>query len=66
MLLYVNDVMTEAPPGLTILALLRWKGLEPGRIVVARNQEIVPCEAWDSVALAAEDRLDIVNFVGGG
>jgi len=49
-----------------IAALIRALGLEGKRIAVERNGEIVPRNLWASTALADRDRLEIVQFVGGG
>ncbi len=40
--------------------------LRRGRIAIELNQVIVPKAEWDNVTLRAGDRLEIVNFVGGG
>lgn len=51
-----------------IPSLLVALGLDPaGRgLAVARNGEVVPRGAWDTTALAPDDRIDIVGAVQGG
>jgi len=46
--------------------LLREFGLEPRKIAVERNLEIVPRSTYDQVMVDSGDRLEIVKFVGGG
>jgi thiazole synthase len=46
--------------------LLESLGLDPAKIAVERNLEIVPRSTYDDVALAHGDRLEIVHFIGGG
>ena len=50
----------------TVLELLVQMGWEPAKIAVERNLEIVPRSAHGSTMLQDGDRLEIVNFVGGG
>jgi sulfur carrier protein len=51
---------------LTIRGLLDQLGIDPTRIVVERNLEFVPQKMQDSVSLCNGDRIEIVQFVGGG
>jgi sulfur carrier protein len=46
-----------------LVALLSMK---PDRIAVERNGEIVPRSTWETTALEEGDKLEIVQFVGGG
>jgi len=50
----------------SVRALLESLGLDPAKIAVERNLEIVPRSAYGDVALAHGDRLEIVHFIGGG
>jgi thiazole synthase len=49
-----------------VRGLLESLGLDPAKIAVERNLEIVPRSAYGQVALADGDRLEIVHFIGGG
>ncbi len=51
---------------MTLAALLAELGIETGKIAIERNLEIVPRSQYDSVEVAAGDRLEIVHFIGGG
>src|SRR5690242_16594552 len=50
----------------SVRALLESLGLDPAKIAVERNLEIVPRSTYGDVALADGDRLEIVHFIGGG
>ena len=50
----------------SVHGLLESLGLDPAKIAVERNMEIVPRGAYGEVALADGDRLEIVHFIGGG
>ncbi len=54
----------DAP--VTVQALLGQLGLQPAKIAVERNLEIVPRSRYDKVVVADGDRLEIVHFIGGG
>jgi sulfur carrier protein len=49
-----------------VAGLVRALGLDPRRIAVERNLEIVPRSTYALAPLADGDRLEIVQFVGGG
>lgn len=50
----------------TILALVQELGLDVRKVAVERNLEIVPRSLHDRTALTAGDRIEVVQFVGGG
>jgi thiamine biosynthesis protein ThiS len=50
----------------TILALVEELGLDVRKVAVERNLEIVPRSLHGSTALAEGDRIELVQFVGGG
>ena len=54
----------EAP--VNVRGLLEQLGLDPAKIAVERNLEIVPRSTYGQVALSDGDRLEIVHFIGGG
>ena len=51
---------------LSVRGLLESLGLDPAKIAVERNLQIVPRSTYDQVALGHGDRLEIVHFIGGG
>lgn len=62
----VNGEAREVAPGTSIQGLLVLLGLEPTKIAVERNLEIVPKSQYEVTLLCAGDRIEIVQFVGGG
>jgi sulfur carrier protein len=48
------------------IALITELGLDPRKVAVERNLEIVPRSLHADTALADGDRIEIVQFVGGG
>ena len=62
----VNGEQRETKPGLTVTDLLREMGLDPGRVAIERNLEILARPDWQKTSLQPGDRYEIVQFVGGG
>jgi len=50
----------------TILSLVEELGLDVRKVAVERNLEIVPRSLHATTALADGDRVELVQFVGGG
>ena len=61
----VNGEPREVEAG-TILDLVETLGLNPKKVAVERNLEIVPRSLHEETALADGDRIEIVQLVGGG
>lgn len=62
----VNDERLSVPAGTTVAALLGRLGVEPVRVAVERNLQIVRREDFPVTVLQDGDVLEIVHFVGGG
>ena len=64
--LTVNGEPRRADPGASIADLVRALELDPAKVAVERNGDIVPRSTLADVVLADGDVLEIVHFVGGG
>ena len=62
----VNGQHRRVRKGMTVAELALELGLEPTKVAVERNLEIVPKSAFETTTLAEGDRLEIVHFIGGG
>lgn len=62
----VNGEQREIARGATIAAMLREIGIDPQRVAVERNREVVPRSTMDKVEVGDGDTFEIVHFVGGG
>jgi sulfur carrier protein len=62
----VNGEKKELADGTTITGLLEILELKPERLAVEVNRRIVRRANWPATALSDGDRIEIVNFVGGG
>ena len=66
MQIQLNGETRDVPEGLNVSRLLVHLGLNPARVAIERNLEILPRSAWEATQLAPGDRFEIVQFVGGG
>ncbi len=64
--LSLNGESREFPSPLTVDELLKHLALDPAKVAVERNLEIVPRSTYRAVGLSEGDRLEIVQFIGGG
>ena len=62
----INGELQEFEEPQSVHSIVTGLGLDPRKIAVERNLEIVPKSAYDLTAVAAGDRLEIVHFIGGG
>lgn len=62
----VNGEQRQTKPGSTVTDLLQEMGLDPGRVAVERNLEILSRLEWQKTSVQPGDRYEIVQFVGGG
>ena len=64
--LFVNGESASAAEGTTVQTLLEQMGLPQKGLAVERNREIVPRSLYATTRIADGDRIEIVQFVGGG
>ena len=64
--LTVNGEARTAAAGTTVTGLLAAMGIDPARVAVERNQDVVPRKSWAEATLGDGDKIEIVAFVGGG
>jgi sulfur carrier protein len=66
MKLTVNGNPVELPDGSTVAGLLTHLAVEPARVAIERNQDVIPRRTWAEARLVDGDQIEIVRFVGGG
>ena len=62
----VNGRARDVPAGTSLASLVRDLGLDGRALVVELNRRIVRLPETESVRLEADDRIELVHFVGGG
>ena len=62
----VNGEQRAAKPSSTVTDLVVEMGLDPSRVAIERNLEILSRPDWQKTAVQPGDRYEIVQFVGGG
>lgn len=61
----INGETVQAD-GISVSEYLAQEKLEPERVAVMLNGEILPKAEYDSAVLKDGDELDVIGFVGGG
>jgi thiamine biosynthesis protein ThiS len=64
--IHLNGDLRHVTVGVTLTGMLHELGLDPRKVAVERNLEIVPRGTFAEVSVEEGDRLEIVHFVGGG
>ena len=62
----VNGEIRTTPRGTTVASLLAAMGVDPARVAVERNRDVVPRRTWAEAPVADGDQIEIVSFIGGG
>ncbi|MBU4485791.1 MAG: sulfur carrier protein ThiS [Candidatus Delongbacteria bacterium] len=50
----------------TILKLILGKSLNPNTLVIEMNGKIIIKDNWENTKIKQNDKIEILNFVGGG
>lgn len=66
LLIQVNGEQHQVPGGLSVVELLTRLGLDPARVAVERNRQVMPRATISAVTVSQGDTYEIVRFVGGG
>ena len=66
MTIILNGEAREAAPDITVLALLESLGVAPGRVAVELNGDVLRRADFSRRTLRDGDRVEFVQFVGGG
>ena len=62
----VNGEHKRVPGGTTLGEMINSLGLDPARVAVERNRDVVPRSSLPEVMVEDGDQYEIVHFVGGG
>ncbi|MEQ8733536.1 MAG: sulfur carrier protein ThiS [Rhodospirillaceae bacterium] len=62
----LNGEHKDLADATTIRVLLTDLGIDPKKVAVERNLEIVPKSQFESTVVQNGDRLEVVHFIGGG
>ena len=62
----LNGEPRHVPAGLTVEKLLGWLKMDPSRVAIELNREILRKQAWPTTQINPAAQLEVVWFVGGG
>lgn len=66
MTIILNGDRVDVTGPLTLTALLAQLGVDPRRVAVEHNLNVVKRALYDSTEIKDGDQIEVVNFVGGG
>jgi thiamine biosynthesis protein ThiS len=66
MQIVLNGEQREVPEDLTVLGLLRHIQIEPERVAVELDREIIRKQEWERAVVRPGAQVEVVMFVGGG
>ena len=66
MLITLNGERFELKQPMTVLDLLAQLDIDPRRVAIEHNLEIIKRRTFESAVVREGDRVEIVNAVGGG
>ena len=66
MTITVNGQKKEVPEGLTIVSLLQFLKIQPERVAVELNLDIVKKDRYGTTPVKEGDSVEIVSFMAGG
>ncbi|MDD2399816.1 MAG: sulfur carrier protein ThiS [Sulfurovum sp.] len=66
MQIVVNGEKKNVKQHITISGLIEMLGIKVKVMAAAVNMEIVKKEEWDSYMLEEDDKIELLQFVGGG
>jgi sulfur carrier protein len=66
MTLDINGESRTVPAAANVAELIYVLGIPPGRIAVEVNGKIIRRGEWEQTAISNHDRVEIIQFVGGG
>ncbi|MCW5980222.1 MAG: sulfur carrier protein ThiS [Bryobacteraceae bacterium] len=62
----LNGARREIPEGQSVTELLESLGLEPSRVAVELDRDILKKTEWSTTRLRGGEEVEVVHFVGGG
>ena len=66
MMIHLNGTAREVAEGVTVSRLLEELKLQPLRVAVQVNQDIIKRERYGEVAVQPGDTVEILTFMSGG
>ena len=64
--IHLNGEAREFADGLTVEGLIATLALDPARVAIELNHNVVRRNLWSTTILHDGDQVEIVHFVGGG
>lgn len=66
MTIFINGEVRELEGVATLVSLLDNLKLPRQRVAIELNDRVIRKQEWETTALAENDKVEVVHFVGGG
>lgn len=66
MTIFINGEVRELEGVATLVSLLDNLKLPQQRVAIELNDRVIRKQEWETTALAENDKVEVVHFVGGG
>jgi sulfur carrier protein len=66
MIVIINGETREVTQGSTLYDVIQLLGVQERVMAAAVNMEIVKQDQWEKAVLRDQDRIELLDFVGGG
>ncbi len=66
MTVFINGEKREISEGVSLLSFIKQEGVETKIMAAAINMQIVKKDDWEKRLLEEGDKLELLQFVGGG
>lgn len=62
----INNEDYQFESSLSVSQLIKHLQLDPKKIAIEKNLQIIPCSQYDTNFINNNDNIEIVSFIGGG
>ncbi len=62
----LNGQSRDVQPDTSLSGLLAELGIDAREVAIEHNLKVIPKDQYPAILISAEDRIEIVRFVGGG
>lgn len=66
MIIILNGKEEILNEGVTLAEFISLKGFNPYTIIIDHNYKLVKSENWAVIVLKDKDKINIINYIGGG
>ena len=62
----INDIEKDVPDNISVTDLFILTGIDPEQVVIEHNGMVISPENYTQTTLINNDKIELIQFVGGG